>query len=114
VVGIGGILSKPRRGAAAGARLGRGRRRAGRLAPEELGDDDRVVVLLVAGGVENRHPAAPGASAQVVEEVLMGGQLAPVPGPELRKALRAVIEPLAQLGAGRQLLRPGVELGALA
>jgi hypothetical protein len=66
-------------------------------------------VLLVAGGVHDRHRPLLRAGAQLVDLVRTVGELGAVTTAELVKPLRNMVKPLAQLIAGRELARPLVQ-----
>ena len=79
---------------------------------QEFGEHDGVVVLAVAGGVEDCQPASCGVTAKLVEAFGLGGKLVAIANPKLRESIRDMVEPLAQLVAWSKLARPLVEAGA--
>src|SRR4051812_3298813 len=82
--------------------------------PDELCQHDRVVVLGVAGGVDDGDRPLLRAAAQVLDVLTACRELVAVARAELREALGNMVEPFAQLVAGRQLARPLVQVCALA
>src|SRR5436305_7388097 len=78
---------------------------------DQLRENDSVVVLGVAGGVDDRERATPRAAAQLLDLFAVRRELVAVARAELREPLGHVVEPLAQLVAGRQLARPRVQAG---
>src|SRR4051794_27862430 len=82
----------------------------GESTPEDLRENDRVVVVAVVGGVDERERAFPRPLSECRQTRTVVAQFLDVASPELLEALGIVTEPLPQIRARRQLLRPRVEL----
>src|SRR5215207_2128249 len=78
---------------------------------QHLRQDHRVVVLAVARGVDERERRRARPMPQRCQRRTLVAELANVAAAELLEAVRNVAEPLPQLGAGSQLLLPGIKLG---
>ena len=76
---------------------------------QELGEHDGVVVLLVPGAVDEGERPLPSPAPELVELLLVGGELRAVPPLELGESLWVVPEPRAQLRARDKIARPLVE-----
>src|SRR4051812_2954639 len=81
---------------------------------DQLGDDDRVVVLLIACGVDDRDGTAPCATSQLEDVIAPVGELATVSRAKLIEPGGVMGEPAAKVVARRELARPLVEARALA
>src|SRR5215217_8258010 len=81
---------------------------------QQLGEDDSIVVLPVASGVQNRQRPFPSPAPQPRKPVALGVQLVAVARAKLIETLRNMIEPAAQLVAGSQIARPFVQARVLA
>src|SRR4051812_10826615 len=83
-------------------------------AAQDLAQDDGVVVLAVVGGVHEGERAFSRPTPECSQLPTTPAQLVDIAAAELVKTLRRMPEPLAQLRAGRHVLLPRVESGALA
>ncbi len=83
-------------------------------APQNVREDDGVVVLGVVGGVDERQRACARSASECRQPRTVGLKLLDVASAELLKAAWFVPEPLPELGARGQLLLPVVELGSRA
>src|SRR3954447_26227746 len=82
--------------------------------PENIREDDGVVVLGVPGRVDERQRPAPRSPPQLREPRAVAAQLLEVATAELFEAVRVVAEPPPQAGARGELLLPPVEPGTFA
>src|SRR4029453_4756705 len=77
---------------------------------QNLLQDDRLVVLRIPRSVDERHVTPPPGIKQGRQCVLMRSELSTVTPLELVPSRRVVAEPLAELGAGRDVLQPTINL----
>lgn len=75
-------------------------------APQDLREDDRFVVLAVAGAVDERQRAGPRLAPERRQPRTLAAKLLDVAPAKLLKAVRLVPKPLPELGARCQLLLP--------
>jgi hypothetical protein len=76
---------------------------------DDPGEDDRVIVLLVASSEYQRGAATARERCESADEVRVGSKFPLVPALELRPLLRVVREPPSKLRGGRELLHPVVD-----
>src|SRR5689334_9102852 len=79
---------------------------------EERFERDGAVARNVVRSVDERNPPAPGGSEERLPGRAMRPQLGDVPLPKRRPLLWVVAEPLPQIRARRNILRPPIELQA--
>jgi hypothetical protein len=77
--------------------------------PQNFGENGGVAVLGVAGGEDDREPAAAGAPAQRTQLACVGGELGAVAPSEFLEALGRMAVPPAQLVTRCQIPRPLVQ-----
>src|SRR3954451_21713250 len=108
------LLSPARVASGSGLRTGRVCSRAERSCiAHDVCDDDSVVVLLVACGVDDRDGPAPCATSQFEDVIAPVDELATVSRAKLIEPGGVMGKPAAQLVARRELTRPLVEARAL-
>jgi len=81
---------------------------------QDLREDDGIVVLGVAGGVDECERALARSPSELSEPWAFASKFLDVTAAELLEAARLVSEPLPELRAGRQLLIPLIEFGPFA
>jgi hypothetical protein len=99
-----------------GQRQEGGLRRAtleGQPSAHDLGEDDRVVMLRVSSGENERERAVPRLPPELRETRTLPAKLIHVAAAELNESARIVSEPRPQLGAWRQLRFPCVQRRSL-
>ena len=74
-------------------------------------EDESIVVSLVPGRIDEGDRTLAGAAAQILQRILVMGQLRAVAAAKLVPAVGVMTEPSAELGARRNLLDPFVEPG---
>src|SRR5947208_2014417 len=82
--------------------------------PQQLRENDPVVVLPVASGVEDRDRPFPCDPAEILDPLTVLAQLVAIAGAKCGEAGRDVVERPPELVAWSQLTRPLVEGRALA
>ena len=82
--------------------------------PQDLLEDDGVVVLCVMGGIDERERAFPRPASERRELGTLTAELLDVAPTELLKASRVMPEPLPELRARGQFLLPAIEPGLFA
>src|SRR5947207_15650732 len=79
---------------------------------QHVAQHQRVIAPRVARRVEERQALLPGALAQSLEHRRLSAELRAIAPDELRPAPGALVEPLTQLRARREVAEPAIERSA--